>query len=407
MYRQIVVVGGGAAGFHAVETLRSLGYDGTLTLIADEEVLPYARPPLSKEVLRGEMAAHRVPLRDESRYTELDVRLRLGTSATSVSPREGHVVLDDGSRVAADAVLLATGGRPRALNVPGEHLPGVYQLRTLADALSIREHLARRGQLVVIGSGFVACEVAASARQAGCEVTIMSMDKAPLARALGPHAAAYLARFHREQGVDLRAGVAAESIEQARDGLLVRGSDGSTAWGEAVVIGVGIVPCVDLAETAGARVGPGIVVDEFCATSVPNLSAAGDAATTALPGGRLRRHEHWQNAQRQGAAAARNLLGRQQPMTDVPWFWSNQFTQSVQMAGDLDEGWDSVVHRGDLDGGDGIVFYHLGGRLVAAVGVNRPADVRAAQILIRHGRPVASGVLRDADTDLLALARSR
>jgi 3-phenylpropionate/trans-cinnamate dioxygenase ferredoxin reductase subunit len=406
MHQRIVVVGGGAAAFHAVEGLRGLGYDGRLTLVADEELLPYARPPLSKEVLRGEMPAQRLPLRDESRYEALGVEVRLGTTAVSLSSRDGCVELADGGRLDADAVLLATGGRPRALNIPGEDLPGVYQLRTLADALAIREHLARRCRVVVIGSGFVACEVAASARQVGCDVTIMSMDEAPLARALGPHVAAFLAGFHRAQGVDLRAGVAAERIERIDGGLLVRGSDGSAASGEAVVIGVGIEPCTELARSAGARVGPGIVVSEFCETSIPNVCAAGDAATTVLPGGRLRRHEHWQSAQRQGAAAARSLAGQRRPASDVPWFWSNQFSLSVQMAGDLDEHWDSVTHRGDLAAGDGVAFYHAGGRLLAAVGVNRPGDVRAAQVLLRRRVQLAPALLGDDGADLLALAGS-
>jgi 3-phenylpropionate/trans-cinnamate dioxygenase ferredoxin reductase component len=405
MRRHVVVVGGGAAGFHAIESLRSQGFDGPVTLVADESLLPYARPPLSKEVLRGEMAPERVLLRGEDRYAELGVTTRLGASAVAVDRGRRTVELADGSRIEADAVLLATGGRPRALSIPGEHLPNVYQLRTLADAVEIREHIAAACTIVVIGSGFVACEVAASARQAGCEVTIMSMDEAPLARALGPHIAEFLAGLHRAEGVDLRAGVAAERIDRAGADLTVTGTDGSTATGRAVVIGVGIEPRVELAQALGVRTGPGIIVDEFCQTSVPNVCAAGDAATL-LVGGRLRRHEHWQNAQRQGAAAARALIGNRQPFSEVPWFWTNQFSVNVQMAGDLDEDWDRVTFRGDPHSGDGTAFYQRDGRLLAAVGVNRAADISAARALLRRGIPVSPEQLRDPDADLLTFARS-
>jgi 3-phenylpropionate/trans-cinnamate dioxygenase ferredoxin reductase subunit len=372
--RTFVVVGANLAGGRAVETLRAEGFEGRIVLVGDEPDRPYERPPLSKELLRGEDTP--LFLRDEAFYDDID--LRLGVRATKLDP-SGSLTLEDGEEIAFDACLLATGGRPRTL----DGVDGSY-LRTLRDCLALREKLASKPNVVVIGAGFIGAEVAASARTMGCDVTMLEVLDVPLLRVLGPELGRAYAEIHRDHGVDLRLGYDISTHEFSPD--------------DVVVIGVGIVPNVELAADAGIECDNGILVDEFCRTSAPKVFAAGDVAHTR---GTLR-IEHFQNAQNQGAAAARSMLGAGSAFHEVPWFWSDQYDVNLQILG-LPSG--EPVVRGSLDERDFVAFYLDGPYLTAATAMNRGKEIAIARRLIERRIEVDAGQLRDEDVALRSLLR--
>lgn len=372
--RTFVVVGANLAGGRAVETLLAEGFEGRIVLIGEEPDPPYERPPLSKELLRGEDTP--LFLRDDSFYDAID--LRLGVRAAQLDP-SGSVTLEDGETISFDACLLATGGRPRTLDIEG----GRY-LRTLRDALSLREALAERPPVVVIGAGFIGAEVAASARTIGCNVTMLEMLDVPLQRVLGPELGRAYADIHRDHGVDLRLGYDVSTHEFGPD--------------DVILVGVGIVPNVELALEAGIECDNGILVDEFCRTSQPLVFAAGDVAR---PRGAMR-IEHFQNAQNQGAAAAKAMLGTGEPFHEVPWFWSDQYDVNLQILGHPTG---EPIVRGSLDARDFVAFYVNGPHLVAATAMNRGKEISIARRLIERKIPVEAEQLRDEDVALRSLLR--
>jgi len=372
--RTFVVVGANLAGGRAVETLRAEGFEGRIVLVGEEADRPYERPPLSKELLRGEEPPHF--LRDEAFYDGID--LRLGVRATALDP-SGSLTLDDGSEIEFDACLLATGGRPRTLDVAGGHY-----LRTLRDALALREALANRPHVVVIGAGFIGAEVAASARTIGCDVMMLEMLDVPLLRVLGPELGAAYAAIHRDHGVDLRLGYDISTHTFAPD--------------DVIVVGVGIVPNVELALEAGIECDNGILVDEYCRTSAPKVFAAGDVAR---PRG-APRIEHFQNAGNQGTAAARSMLGVGEPFGEVPWFWSDQYDVNLQILGHPHG---EPIVRGSLDERDFVAFYVDGPHLVAATAMNRGREIAIARRLIERKIAVDAKVLADEDASLRDLLR--
>jgi 3-phenylpropionate/trans-cinnamate dioxygenase ferredoxin reductase component len=401
MDQTFVIVGANLCGGTAAHTLRQEGFDGRIVLVGGEEALPYERPPLSKEYLRGEQSLDSLFLQSSSWYETNRVELRLGTRATAVDSGSRAVELSDGERLEYEAVLLATGGRPRKL--PGEPLERVLYLRTIGDADRIRSELEPGRHLVVVGAGFIGAEVAASARTLGVEVTCLEMLDVPLERALGKEIGRIYAEIHREHGVDLRTGEGVESIEETDGGVLVRTTKGAEIEGDAVVVGVGILPNVELGESAGVKIDNGIVVDEFCRTSVDGIYAAGDVANHFCPVfGRHVRVEHFDNAIKHGAAAARNMMGRAEPYDDPHWFWSDQFEHNLQYAGFAAE-WDEIVVRGSTEERNFVAFYLEDGVVLAALGLNRGKDVRRAMKLIRTKAKPDPNLLRDEDVDLRTL----
>jgi 3-phenylpropionate/trans-cinnamate dioxygenase ferredoxin reductase component len=401
MDRTFVVVGAGLCGGTAVHTLRQEGFDGRVVLVGEESDLPYERPPLSKEYMRGEQSLDSLFLQPSSWYEDNGVEPRLGTRATVVDSRNRAVELSDGERVGYDALLLATGGRPRQL--PGEPLARVHYLRTVPDADRIRSELERGRHLVVVGAGFIGAEVAASARTLGLEVTCLEMLDVPLERALGKEMGQIYAGIHRDHGVDLRTGEGVESIEETDGGVLVRTTRGAAIEGDVVVVGVGIEPNIELGESAGARIENGIVVDEFCRTTVDGVFAAGDVANHWHP--IFERHvrvEHFDNAIKHGAAAARNMMGKPERYDDPHWFWSDQYDHNLQYAGDAAR-WDEIVVRGSTDERSFVAFYLDDGAVLAALGLNRGKDVRRAMKLIRNRTKPDPALLRDEDVDLRTL----
>jgi 3-phenylpropionate/trans-cinnamate dioxygenase ferredoxin reductase subunit len=395
-----VLLGGGLASVTAASTLRMEGFDGRMIIVGDESHVPYSRPPLSKEVLRGEKFPEQAWLRPPAWYTSKDVELRLGARAAAVDPGAHRVELADGTSLPYDKLLVATGGVSRTLDIPGADLPGVFFLRGLDDALALREHLVPGAPVVVIGAGFIGAEVAASARTLGCEVTMLEIAEIPLGRVLGPEIGQLYAEVHREHGVELRTSVGVERIEGHGHVQRVIATDGRTHDASVVVIGVGLVPELDLARRSGLACGNGVIVDEYCRTSVGDVFAAGDIANQPNRFlGRRIRVEHWQNAQHQGAAAARNMLGRQKPFHEIPWVWSDQYEHNLQVVG-LPHHTQRMVLRGDPAARNFSAFFIRDGRVTAALAVNRPGDVRVARLMIQHGTEVSEGLLADVGADL-------
>jgi 3-phenylpropionate/trans-cinnamate dioxygenase ferredoxin reductase subunit len=375
-----------------------LGCDGRIVLIGAEPERPYERPPLSKEVLRREAEPGSAFLRDESWYADNAIELRLGVRATELDVRASEVALDDGERVAFDACLIATGGRVRTLDVPGSELDGVRYLRTMRDSADLSSELAEHPRVVVVGAGFIGAEVAASARTVGCDVTMIEILEVPLARVLGDELGRVYAGIHRDHRVDVRLAEGVERFEGAGRVEAVVGTSGSRYPADIVVVGVGIVPNVELAAGAGIECGNGVLVDEHCRTSAPNVFAAGDVANRPddFSGERIR-VEHFQNAQNQGPAAARAMLGSPEPFQEVPWFWSDQYDVNLQMLGHPSSEAARVV-RGSMDERSFTVFYLRNGYVTAAVSLNRGKDISAARRMIQ--RHIAADPTRLCDEDV-------
>jgi 3-phenylpropionate/trans-cinnamate dioxygenase ferredoxin reductase subunit len=403
--RTVVIVGANLAGARAADTLRQGGFDGRVVLVGAEADPPYERPPLSKEYLRGDLAEERTALHPPAYYAEQSIELCLGRRATRLEPLAREVVLDDGHRLGYDALLIATGTVPHRLDrTPGADLGGIGYLRDLADARALRAELARSPRVAVIGTGFIGAEVAASCRMLGLHVVAFEAAPVPLARALGEHIGAQYAEIHRAHGVDLRTNVTVTAFEGRERVEQIVTSAGETIPCDVVVIGVGVRPAVDWLEGSGLALDNGVLVDEQCRTNLTDVYAAGDVARWWHPtlGERLR-VEHFDNAQLQGQAAARAILGRAEPYAPVPYFWSDQYDLNLQYVGHA-RGDDEIVLRGTIESGSWTAFYRRDGRLQAALTVNRRRDLTGARRLIAARTNVSAAQLADEACDLKALA---
>jgi 3-phenylpropionate/trans-cinnamate dioxygenase ferredoxin reductase subunit len=391
-----VIVGAGMAGGKAAETLREEGFDGRLVLVGAEPERPYERPPLSKDYLRGESERSGVYLQEDAGwYEEHDVELRVSSSVESLDVRERAVVLAGGERIEYDALLLATGAEPRRPPLPGVELERVHVLRTLQDSDALRAVLDDGGRLVVVGAGWIGCEVAASARQRGLEVALVEPQSVPLGGALGPELGAFYRDVHQEHGVELHLGTGVEAIEGGGCAEHVRTSDGTTLDCDAVLIGVGVAPRTALAEGV-LDVDNGILVDSGLQTSAQDVFAAGDVANHHHPRfGRLR-VEHWANALEQGPTAARAMLGQKVTYDRVPYFFSDQYDVGMEYAGHSQPG-DEVVLRGDPAAREFIAFWLRDGRVAAGMNVNVWDVNEHIQELVRSGATVDPARLRDPD----------
>jgi 3-phenylpropionate/trans-cinnamate dioxygenase ferredoxin reductase subunit len=346
------------------------GFDGRIVLLGAEREPPYERPPLSKDFLRGEADTKTVYVHDEGFYDEHAIELRTDEPAAALDPAASAVVLAGGERVHYDRLLLTTGARPRRLTLPGAGLDGVCELRTLADSTALRERLQAGGRVAVVGAGWIGCEVAASARLMGLEVTVIEPLELPLQRALGPVLGAFYRDLHAARGVELLLGSGVTAFEGDRAVRAVRTADGTRVPCDLAVVGVGVTARDEIATRAGIDTADGILVDEFLQTSVPGIYAAGDVARAHHP--LLRRSvrvEHWANALNQGPAAARNMLGAHTPYDRVPYFFSDQYDVGMEFTGHTAE-WDDVVIRGDLAAREFVAFWLHDGRVVAGMNVN-------------------------------------
>lgn len=399
--RSIAVVGAGLAAVSTCDALRARGYDGELVLYSAEHGLPYDRPPLSKDVLLGKSRREDVLLRPERWYDEQRVELRDGTPVRAIHPREGGLEPADGTRAAADRIVLATGGTPHALPVPGGDDPAVHVLRTWEDAERLRELLLPGARVAVIGAGLVGAETAAVAHALGCRVTLIDPVAVPLAAVVGNEIAGALHSRHSAEGIKvLTAGV--ERIERAPGGLVAHlsGYGGSVA-ADTVVVGIGIRPATELAEAAGLTVANGIVVHPGQRTSHPHVFAVGDVAR--LDGHRIR-HEHWEAAQRDGEAAARGILGLAVPDAGATWFWSDRHGSRLEAVGSMADT-ERTVLRGAVDTGAFTVFGLRGDRLAAAAAIDQPRDIKAARRIVDRGVAVDVALLCDESVDLRGLLK--
>ncbi|ORW32734.1 hypothetical protein AWB91_09590 [Mycobacterium paraense] len=397
-----VIVGANLAGGSAAVALRDAGFDGKIVLIGAESYPPYERPPLSKGLLMGGKAPESTYLHPIEFYAEQGIELLLSTTVSRILPRWGAVELEHGSTLPADRILLTTGARPRRLQIPGLELTGVHYLRDINDAIAIRDQLQAQVRVTIIGGGFIGAEVAATARQTGCEVTMLAASARPLHRMLlNPAIAAFFAAAHRSHGVDLRTRCRASAIEGEHGRVRrVVTSDGSAIDTDIVIVGIGTEPASELARDAGIATADGILIDPCCRTSTPNVLAAGDVARHLDRRARATvRLEHWQGAQNQALAAARSMVDRPDPYDEVPWYWSDQYDLNLQVAG-LPKIGDAWVLRGDINASSFSFLSLRDGRLSCIVAVNRPRDVRPAIKMIEAGFPVVPHRLADVSIEL-------
>ena len=402
-----VLIGGGLAGAKTAEALRTEGFDGEIVLIGAEPELPYERPPLSKDYLRGESPRDDARVHPESFYREQRVDLRLGTTVESIDPRARELELRGGERLAFDRLLLATGAEPRRLKIRGSDLDGVHYLRDLRDADELATRLDTGGRLAVIGGGWIGAEVAASARQKGLEVAMIERSARPLEHVLGAEAAGFYAELHRDHGVALHTEVDVDRFAGAGRVEAVELADGRRIDCDLVVIGVGVLPRTALAEQAGVGVENGVVVSDRLESSIAGIFAAGDVANADHPfyGHRLR-VEHWANALHQPEVVARAMLDKPASYDRLPYFFSDQYDVGMEYAGYAVD-WDRVVFRGDPRGREFIAFWLKAGRVVAGMNVNVWDVTDAIQALIRSRQEVPEADLRDPDKPLDALAAAR
>ncbi|GGS73628.1 NAD(P)/FAD-dependent oxidoreductase [Nonomuraea spiralis] len=393
-----VIAGGGLAAAKAAETLRGEGFDGRLVLVGRETHLPYERPPLSKDYLQGAGERDKIFVHDRSWYAEHDVELRLGVEVTGIDPAAHRVTLTGGEQLGYDKLLLATGSEPRRLTIPGGDRPDVLYLRTVDDSEHLRATLARVGRIAIIGAGWIGLEVAAAARAAGVEVTVIETASAPLLRVLGPYVAQVFTALHREHGVEFV--FDAHPTEITDSGVLL--GDGTRIEADVVVAGVGAAPDTSLARAAGLTVDDGVQVGADLRTSDPDIFAAGDIANAYHP--LLERHvrvEHWANALNQPATAARAMLGRADAYENLPYFYTDQYDLGMEYVGHIPPGESpDVVIRGDLDAREFIAFWLAEDKVLAAMNVNIWDVTDHTQALIRSRKPVDRAGLADPDVPL-------
>ncbi|WJI45540.1 FAD-dependent oxidoreductase [Mesorhizobium sp. C120A] len=406
MQAGMVIIGAGECGGRAALTLRELGYDGPVTLVGDEPHLPYERPPLSKDAMTSDAAEIKTIASDEI-LAEKSIRHIHSVQAVAID-RPAHMVrLSDGSALAYDKLLLATGSTPRKLPMPGLGSRCVY-LRTFADALAIRAHLSPANRIAIIGGGFIGLELAASARKLGASVTVIEAQPRILMRGVPAEIAEIIHQAHEAEGVTVLTGQGIADIADDGAEVHIMLADGQDIVADLAVIGIGAVPVTGLAAEAGLTVDNGIAVNGELQTIDPDIFAAGDCCSfpLAVYAGRRVRLEAWRNAQEQGALAAKNMLGAREAHAAVPWFWSDQYGLSLQIAGLSDEGKSTV--RRDL--GDGaFILFHLAedGRLVAASGLGTgnavARDIRLAEMLIAKRAQPAPEALGSPDVKLKSL----
>jgi 3-phenylpropionate/trans-cinnamate dioxygenase ferredoxin reductase component len=399
-----VIIGASLTGGVAAATLRQDGFDGDVILIGAEAQPPYERPPLSKQYLRGEAPFEKALVRPAGFYEQNRIETRFSTRATRVDPIERTVTLDTGAPVRYDKLLIATGVRNRRPPIPGLDLPGVFDLRTLSDADAVRREIAAGRRAVVVGMGFIGCEVAASLRQKGVDVVSVDPSPAPLFRILGADVGRVLAAVHQDHGVQALFEDVVMRFEGGARVERVITRSGRRLDCDFAVVGVGVEPVLDFVAGSGIDTANGILVDEYCRTTFEDVYAAGDVANHYHPVFQKQmRVEHWQNAMQQGAAAARSMLGKEQPYDAIHWFWSDQYDVDLQYAGFTDK-WDQMVVRGRLEDRTFVAFYLNQGRIDAVVGINRAKDVRRAIPLIKSRDIVDPRQLADEAIDLRSLA---
>ncbi len=396
----IVIVGAGHAAGQAAASLRQEKYTGEIIIIGDEPHIPYQRPPLSKQYMSGEQGLDRVYLRPEKFYTDKEVTVKVNTRVESIDSAAKTVTTDAGETISYEYLLIATGGRPRHINVPGADLSGIHYLRTIADVDGIRDEIAPGRRLVIVGGGYIGLEVASVAVEAGMTVDVLEMEERILQRVTTPEMSRYYHDLHTSRGVNIHTATMVSGFEG--DGRVTSVVCGDRSFeADAVIVGIGIIPNVEIAAAAGIEVDNGIVVDDHCRTSAADIYAAGDCTNhpNELLNRRLRL-ESAPNAMEQARVAVANMCGGDKVYASIPWFWSDQYELKLQMVGFSSDG-DTQIVRGDMDANTFAVFYLKDNAVVAADAVNSPKEFMICKQLI--GKPVDPAVLADPESDLKAL----
>lgn len=401
--RTFAIVGGGAAGNAAAETLRREGFAGRIVLITAEPFAPYDRPTLSKEFMAGEAQPDWLPLHGDGFYQSWKIELLTGRRVTALDPAEGVLEFEDGEKLTFDKALVATGATPRNLDIPGIDLDGCYLLRSRADAEAIGENIEDAARAVIIGAGFIGMEVAWGLRQRGLDVHLVAPDKVPLARVFGEAVGEWLRGEHEKAGVEFHLGITPKEVRGDGGVQEVELSDGTTLAADVVIVGIGVRPAVSFLEGTGL-VRDGVVpVDATLQTQAEGVYAAGDIAL--MPShytGKSHRIEHWVVAEHQGQHAARAMLGSEAPYKEVPFFWTQQAEVSISYVGYPGET-DEVAVRGEVGDGEWLVGYYENGRLRAAACKWMDREILALMELMKAGREIPADVLKDPDADLAGL----
>ena len=403
--KRIVVIGGGQAAAQAIQSLRMGGYAGELTLVGEEPALPYQRPPLSKAYMKGEFAEERLYFKPAAWYADNKVELVLSTRATAINRTDRKVELEHGGHLDYDALILATGSRPRALPIEGADLEHVYALRGLADVERIRPQMVAGRSILIVGAGYIGLEAAAVAQQMGLKTTVLEMAPRVLARVTSPVMSEFYETEHRRQGVDIRTITSLSKLE-GKDGAVTAAvlSDGTKLDADIVLVGIGILPNEELAKDAGIACNNGILVDRDARTSDPRVFAAGDCASRPLVHfGRAGWLESVHNAIEHGKLAAAAILGKPRPNEDCPWFWSDQYDLKLQIAG-LSAGYDQIVVRGSPEDRKFAAFYLKNGTLIAVDAINSPPEFLASKKLIMSGAKLSADILADTSISMKEIA---
>jgi 3-phenylpropionate/trans-cinnamate dioxygenase ferredoxin reductase component len=407
--RRVVIVGAGHGGFQLAASLRQHGFDGRIALLTEEPVLPYQRPPLSKDYLDGKIGFDLLLMRPDSFYHDHNIDLLQGARAEAIDRAGKTVRLASGERLDYDHLVLATGARNRVPPLPGIELDGICYLRTLAETHELRDRLAAAGHLVVIGAGFIGLEFAAVARAHGKPVHILELTDRVMGRVVCVETSHFFAAAHRRAGVEFSFGAQAVRIA-GRDGKIdhIELADGRKLPADLVLVSIGVIPNGDLAASAGLSVQNGIVVDAELKTADPAISAIGDCASFPCvhAGGAMTRLEAVQNAADHARAVADRICGKPHPYTALPWFWSEQGPLRLQIAG-MTIGHDHTVVRGNIEAGEFSVFCYRGDHLLGIESVNRPADHAHARRILAAGRQVTPAQAADESFDLRAAASAR
>jgi 3-phenylpropionate/trans-cinnamate dioxygenase ferredoxin reductase subunit len=405
MADDILIIGAGQAAAQAVQSLRAEGFTGPIRIFGDEPYAPYQRPPLSKKFLAGEIGFERVELKGQDFYAQSGVETHWGTRVTEIDRKNKRIFTAEGHEHPYGKLVLAMGSRVRELNVPGFDLTGVHYLRNIDDVTAIQDHFREGAKMVVVGGGYIGLEVAAVAAKRGIDVTVLETADRVLARVVDPIVSQFYERVHREAGVKIETGVTVSGFEGTDRITAVTSGEGKEYPCDFVVVGIGIIPNTALAVEAGLEVENGIVVDEFCRTSDPDICAAGDCTShpNAVYGRRLRL-ESVHNAIEQGKTAAATLAGKQKPYDQVPWFWSDQYDLKLQIVG-LSAGYTEAVVRGDPENSRSFaVFYLKDGVLVAVDAVNRAPEFMMSKILTQKKAKLDPARIRDESIGVKEIA---
>lgn len=401
---RLVVIGGGQAAAQIIEVARQSGFTGDIALVTDEPCLPYQRPPLSKQYLAGKQEQDWLLYRPESFYTKFAVETHLERRAVSIDRNAQVVELDDGQRLEYDRLAIATGARARPLPVPGGDLPDVYMIRTIGDVDPLRDRLPALRRLVIIGGGFIGLETAAVLVQLGIEVTLLAAGERLIPKLVDGEVARFLLDHHLMHGVRIELNASVKAVTRRPEGgLAVELENGRSFAGDIVLVGIGAIPNVELAEAAGLVCNNGIVVDEYARTSDPRIVAAGDCTNHPNPlvGGRLRL-ETVHNAVEQGRTAGATVAGVDLPYIQSPWVWSDQYRLRLQSVG-VSEGYDHTVVRGDIGSGRFSLFYFAGGQLLAVNCINQPKIFGAVRRILNEHIPLSPEQAGDPQFDLAKL----